>query len=164
MKDDGAGWLSPDEERAWRRLQLMQLQLTATLSHELAQNAGLSYQDYIVLAVLTAAPDARMRVTELGRTIGWEKSRVSHHISRMTERGYVTRERCETDQRGAFVVVSRKGHKAIVAAAPGHVAGVRRHFVDLLTPQQLATIRTVADTVLEHLAASCAEDGDHRGD
>ena len=163
MKDDGARWLSPEEEQAWRRLQLMHLQLTATLSHELAQDAGLSYQDYVVLAVLTAAPESRTRVTELGRTIGWEKSRVSHHISRMSERGYVTRERCETDQRGAFVVVTKKGHKAIEAAAPGHVAGVRRHFVDLLTPQQLATIGAVADTVLVHLAASCVDDeDDHR--
>jgi DNA-binding MarR family transcriptional regulator len=159
MKQD-ALWLSVEEEQAWRRLQLMHLQLTATLSHELAQTAGLSYPDYVVLAVLTGAPEARMRVTELGRTIGWEKSRVSHHISRMVERGYVTRERCQTDQRGAFVVVTKRGHKAIEAAAPGHVAGVRRHFVDLLTPEQLATIREVADAVLEHLAATCDEGAD----
>lgn len=148
-------WLDPDEREAWRNLQLMQFQLTATLSHELAETSGLSYQDYLVLAALTDRPQGRMRAFELGRELGWEKSRLSHHISRMVERGLVTREKCDTDQRGAFVVVTRQGRKAIEAAAPGHVAGVRRHFIDHVTPTQLRTLSTVARTVLGKLADAC---------
>ena len=133
----------------------MHLQLTGVLSHELAEQSGMSYQDYIVLAVLTGQPDGAMRAFELGREIGWEKSRLSHHISRMTERGYVTKRKCKTDQRGAFVVVTPKGRRAIEAAAPGHVAGVRRHFVDLLSAKELQTVAAVASAVLDHLAAEC---------
>jgi DNA-binding MarR family transcriptional regulator len=150
-------WLTKNEEEAWRRLQLMQLQLTATLARELAEDSGLSYQDYMVLAVLTARPDGRLRVLELARTLGWEKSRLSHHIARMVERGFVTRAKCETDQRGAYVVVTKQGRKAIEAAAPGHVAGVRRHFIDLLTPAQLETLGMIAGTVLDKLSEECGE-------
>ncbi len=150
MKD--VRWLGPDELEAWRRLALMQLQLTATLSRELAEASGLSYQDYLVLAALTDRPDGRMRAFELGRELGWEKSRLSHHVARMVERGLVRRQRCETDQRGAFVVVTKQGRKAIEAAAPGHVEGVRRHFIDLLTPGELETLSAVAGRVLDKLA------------
>jgi DNA-binding MarR family transcriptional regulator len=150
-------WLDEDEEQAWRRLQLMQLQLTATLGRELAADSGLSYQDYMVLVALTDRPEGRMRAFELGRELGWEKSRLSHHISRMVERGFVERQRCETDQRGAFVVVTKRGRQAIEAAAPGHVAGVRRHFIDLLSPAQLGSLRDVATTVLDGLADECGD-------
>ena len=144
-------WLDAKEHEAWRRLLLMHLQLTATLSRELAEASGLSYQDYLVLAALTDRPGGRMRAFELGRELGWEKSRLSHHIARMVERGLVRRERCEADQRGAFVVVTKRGRKAIEAAAPGHVEGVRRHFIDLLSPTELEALSTVAGRVLEKL-------------
>lgn len=148
-------WLTKDEELAWRRLQLMEFQLTARLSRELAHAAGMSYPDYLVLAVLTSRTGGRMRPNELGREIGWEKSRLSHHLSRMVERGLVSRERCETDQRGTVLAVTRKGRGAIKAAAPAHVAGVRRHFVDLLSAAELATVGAVAGRVLDHLARTC---------
>lgn len=148
-------WLDDDQLAAWRRLQLMQSQLTAALSRELAQNSGLAYQDYAVLATLTDRADGRIRAFELGRELGWEKSRVSHHISRMIERGLVTRERCGTDRRGAFIVITERGRHAIEAAAPEHVAGVRRRFIDLLTPAQLRTLSAIAATVLEGLAEEC---------
>ncbi len=144
-------WLDAKELEAWRRLLLMHLQLSATLSRELAEASGLSYPDYLVLAALTARPDGRMRAFELGGELGWEKSRLSHHIARMVERGLVRRERCETDQRGAFVVVTRQGRKAIEAAAPGHVEGVRRHFIDLLSADELDTLSAVAGRVLDEL-------------
>ena len=150
-------WLDENELEAWRRLQLMHLQLTAALSRELAGASALSYQDYLVLAALTDRPDGRMRAFELGRELGWEKSRLSHHVARMVERGLVRREKCETDQRGAFVIVTKQGHKAIEAAAPGHVEGVRRHFMDLLTPAELETLSTVARRVLDKLAGNTAE-------
>ena len=145
-------WLDPEELEAWKRLLLMHLQLTATLSRELAEASGLSYQDYLVLAALTDRPGGRMRAFELGRELGWEKSRLSHHVARMVERGLVRREKCETDQRGAFVAVTKKGRKAIEAAAPGHVEGVRRHFIDLLSPTELDTLSAVAGRVLDKLA------------
>lgn len=146
-------WLDATERDAWKHLSLMQLQLTARLGHELAAD-GLSYQDYLVLATLSDRPEGRMRVVELGRELGWEKSRASHHISRMAERGLVGKERCPTDQRGAFVVLTAEGERVIGAAAPAHVDAVRRHFIDLLTPEQVAVVDSIARTVLDGLSAT----------
>jgi len=143
-------WLTEEERRAWRNFSLMQLQLFALLGHELSAS-GLSYPDYLVLANLSDRDECQARMVELGHDLGWEKSRVSHHISRMERRGLVERARCPTDQRGFFVTMTDTGMAAIEAAAPGHVAVVRRHFVDLLTPEQLDTLDTIARTVLEHL-------------
>jgi len=145
-------WLSARQREAWRNLALMQLQLQAQLSRELSLH-GLSYQDYLVLASLSERDDGRERIVELGRELGWEKSRASHHISRMCERGLVEKQRCPTDQRGLFVNLTPEGRRAIAAAAPGHVASVRRHFIDLLSDRQLATMNAAAVTVLDHLAA-----------
>lgn len=125
----------------------MHLQLSAQLSRDLAPT-GLSYQDYLVMASLSGRAAGRTRVVELGDELGWEKSRISHHISRMCARGLVRKEPCETDQRGWFVVLTSEGHRAIRAAAPAHVASVRRYVIDVLSPDQLSAMGEVARTVL----------------
>ncbi len=143
-------WLDEEEIDAWRNLSLMQLQLGAFLSRSLA-NDGLSYQDYLVMADLSDRPDDQARLNELGHRLGWEKSRVSHHISRMQKRGLVAKTRCPTDRRGWFVTLTDHGRAAIARAAPAHVDAVCRQFIDLLTPEQLDTLNTVAQTVLANL-------------
>ena len=146
-------WLDEREERAWRALQFMQMRLTAELARQLVRDSDLSYQDYLVLVALTDAPDGRLRQFQLARDLGWEKSRLSHHITRMADRGLLTKERCDDDRRGAFVVVTETGRRAIAAAAPGHVAAVRHLFVDRLTPRQLDAIAVGAEAVLAGFAA-----------
>jgi DNA-binding MarR family transcriptional regulator len=89
-----------------------------------------------------------MRLFELAEVLGWEKSRLSHHIARMERRGLVTKERCDSDGRGAFAVVTDQGRAEIEAAAPGHVAEVRRLFIDHLTPAQLDTLADITEAVL----------------
>lgn len=150
----GVRWLDDREQRAWRALQLMEMRLTAELSRQLAADSGLSYQDYVVLVCLTDQPDGRMRAFELADDLSWEKSRLSHHIARMAERGLVSKERCGVDRRGAFVAVTDEGRRAIEAAAPGHVAEVRRLFLDHLTPAQLDSIGAAAEAVLAGLEAT----------
>jgi DNA-binding MarR family transcriptional regulator len=141
-------WLNEGEERAWRALQFMQMRLEGELARQLAADSGLSYSDYVVLVALTDRPDGRMRLFELAGALGWEKSRLSHHVARMAARGLVTKEKCDSDRRGAFVVVTKKGGKEIEAAAPGHVRTVRQLFVDRLTPDELEVIATAAEKVL----------------
>lgn len=148
---DPVPWLSPSELRAWRSLVLMQMQLEARLARQLLADSDLSYPDYQVLAALTDQPDGRMRLFEMGKVLGWEKSRLSHHIRRMTGRRLVNKEPCNSDKRGAYVVVTRHGQRVIEAAAPGHVSAVRQLFIDRLTPEQLATIGDAAETVLAAL-------------
>jgi DNA-binding MarR family transcriptional regulator len=144
-------WLDEREERAWRSLQFMQMRLEGALARQLAIESGLSYQDYVVLVALTDRSDGRMRLFELGQALGWEKSRLSHHVARMVGRGLVKKTPCETDRRGAYVAVTARGRREIAAAAAGHVAEVRRLFVDLLSPTQLDTIADAAETVLAAL-------------
>lgn len=144
-------WLSEGEERAWRALQFMQMRLEGELARQLASDSGLSYPDYVVLVALTDQPDGRMRIFELAGVLGWEQSRLSHHVARMAGRGLVKKEKCDADRRGAFVVVTKRGRKELETAAPGHVAAVRRLFVDQLTPKQLAAIGDAAEAVLAGL-------------
>jgi DNA-binding MarR family transcriptional regulator len=147
-----AKWLSGREERAWRALQFMQMRLEGELARQLAAESGLSYPDYLVLVALTDSEDGQLRSFELGEILGWEKSRLSHHVARMADRDLVKKVKCESDRRGAYVAVTRAGRRALEAAAPGHVAAVRRLFVDPLTAAQLDAIGDAAETVLAALS------------
>jgi DNA-binding MarR family transcriptional regulator len=130
----------------------MRRALDAQLNRELERNSGLSEPDYDVLSNLSETPGRRMRARDLGVLLQWSSSRLTHHIGRMERRGLVRREECADDGRGAIVALTDAGFASIEGAAPAHVAAVRRHFVDLLTDDQLATLRSISDTVLQHLA------------
>ena len=150
---DEIRWLSAREQRAWRALQSMNMRLDGELARQLARDSGLSYSDYVVLVALTDRPDRRMRLFELAECLDWEKSRLSHHLRRMAERGLIDKVTCDSDRRGAYVVATEHGLREIESAAPGHVAAVRRLFVDVLTPEQLDRIGEAADAVLARLDA-----------
>ncbi len=136
---------------------------TALLAHDLSAHSDLSYQDYVVLVALTDQPAGQMRLFQLGNALGWEKSRMSHQVSRMVERGLVEKSKCGSDRRGAFVAVTDTGREEIGAAAPSHLEAVRRLFVDRLTPSQLANVAEVCETVLAAVSdeerRACTEAG-----
>ncbi len=148
---DEPRWLDEREARAWRGLISMQTQLLRRLARQMQQDDGLSEADFEVLVRLSEAPDGRQRVFELGQATQWEKSRLSHHLSRMVQRGLVVRETCPTDSRGAFVRLTEAGRGAIEDAAPRHVAHVRRWFVDALSPEQLDALAGISEDVLAGL-------------
>ncbi|MDQ6796509.1 MAG: MarR family transcriptional regulator [Actinomycetota bacterium] len=144
-------WLSRREQRAWRTFLTMQRRLSGRVARELQRETGLSGADYEVLVNLSEAPEGRLRAFQLGMVTGWEKSRLSHHITRMEDRALVRRASCPTDNRGAYVVLTAEGRKAIEAAAPLHVEHVRRWFVDALTADQLDALADISDTILAEL-------------
>jgi DNA-binding MarR family transcriptional regulator len=148
-----APWLDAAEERAWRGFHAMRTQLLARLSRSLLEESGLSGADFEVLVAVSEAPGKRMRAVELGRALGWEKSRLSHQVTRMEARGLVCREECKNGSRGAEVVLTALGRRTIDAAAPMQLAQTRANFIDLLSPAQLRTLAEIADIVLEHLEA-----------
>jgi DNA-binding MarR family transcriptional regulator len=160
MLDDMAQtrWLDEREQAAWRAMLQMHSKLNAELARRLAAESSLSYPDYEVLVVLSDEPDGRLRLYEVGELLDWEKSRLSHHISRMADRGLVKKLRCETDRRGSFVALTPRGRRELEAAAPGHVAAVRELFIDRLTPAQLDTIAQAANGVLASLTMAPASD------
>lgn len=151
-------WLSEAEQRLWRRWLRVNALLPAILHRELQAESGLSLSDFEVLARLTDSPDGRVRVSDLARALQWEKSRVSHHVTRMERRGLVKREECADDGRGAFVVLSPGGLAAIDQAAPGHVRTVRRVVFDTLSQDDTEALAAVIDKVLARLEAAPAAD------
>ena len=104
--------------------------------------------DYEVLVHLTDDPAGRIRVTELAGLLQWERSRVSHHVTRMERRGMVEREACADDGRGAFVAITPAGRTAIEQAAPGHAQLVRGLVFDVLTAGDVRSLETVIDKLL----------------
>ncbi|MEV8340234.1 MarR family winged helix-turn-helix transcriptional regulator [Streptomyces niveus] len=144
-------WLTEAEQRAWQAYRRMFLLLNAQLARDLAQDSGLSDADYDVLSALAASPDRRRRVSELADRMLWSRSRLSHHLARMQQRGLVVREECATDGRGAVVVLTDEGTRTIEQAAPPHVESVRRHFIDLLSPEQIEAFATIGETVVGRL-------------
>ncbi len=152
-----SGWLTEDEQRAWRGLLQMTAQLNARMNRQLQNDFGMSLADYDVLVVLSEAPAGRLRVFEITDALAWEQSRVSHHLARMQRRGLIAREECVADARGAFVVLTETGRAAIERAAPAHVETVRELVFEGLSPDQLTALTAVTSRVLERLQASQPE-------
>jgi DNA-binding MarR family transcriptional regulator len=146
-----ARWLTAEEEYVWRRWMTLNTRLAATLERELHDDAGLSTPDFEVLVHLTDSREGRMRVTDLARLLQWERSRVSHHVTRMERRRLVQRAECVEDGRGAFIVITPQGRAAIEQAAPGHVNTVRRLVFDALSPEDVAAFGTVIEKALAQL-------------
>ncbi|PSK93002.1 MarR family transcriptional regulator [Haloactinopolyspora alba] len=144
-------WLDDEEQHAWRSYLRMNKLLEAALARELQADSQLSLPDFEVLVHLTDVPDARLRVSALARSLQWEKSRLSHQIARMARRGLVTREECPDDGRGAFVVVTPDGRRAIEEAAPPHVETVRQLFFDVLTDDDVKALTVLSERVLDRL-------------
>lgn len=144
-------WLDDGEARAWRGYLRMRTLLNAQIVRDLVREAGLSGPDYEVLSNLSEAQGRRARLGELAAHMAWSSSRLSHHITRMEQRGLVGRQGCAADGRGAFVALTDAGFRAIEAAAPGHIESVRRHLIDLLSRQQLAALADISETVVRRL-------------
>jgi DNA-binding MarR family transcriptional regulator len=155
-----ARWLSADEERLWRRWLLLNSRLAATLQREMQDDAGLSNSDFEVLVNLTDNPQGRLRVTDLATQMLWERSRLSHHVTRMERRGMVQRVECAEDGRGAFVAITPEGRTAIEGAAPGHVEAVRRLVFDVLRDEDATRLGTIVDQLLDRLDSDEARESD----
>jgi DNA-binding MarR family transcriptional regulator len=144
-------WLDARESHLWRSWLRVHQELTGVLADRINRASGLSAADYAVLVPLSESPDGMLRARELRREILWDRSRLSHHISRMEQRGLVVREECAEDARGAMVRMTDAGRAAIEGAAPGHVADARRYFLDLLSSDEIDVLSAVFDRVLTNL-------------
>jgi DNA-binding MarR family transcriptional regulator len=146
-------WLNPSELRAWRAFIDARHQVGVHLERGL-QESGLSGADYEVLALLSEHDGDRMPSQELRNALGWEKSRLSHQLRRMEKDGLISREPNPADARSSVVCLRPAGRATVEKAAPGHVADVRRNFIDLLTPAELDMLATLNERILAHLAAN----------
>jgi DNA-binding MarR family transcriptional regulator len=147
-------WLTPEQQLNWRAWLSASQLLNDRLSRELHEQHGLTMADYEILVRLSEATDRRLRMSDLAETTLSSRSRLSHQIDRMEKAGFVERQQCADDRRGAFAVMTEHGWQTLVAAAPDHVASVRRHLVDQLSPAEFAALGAACRQVAEHLDAS----------
>jgi DNA-binding MarR family transcriptional regulator len=148
MEEQG---LNGRELRAWRAFTEMQGLLMARIEQQLQADSGMSTADYAVLALLSEAPDGRLRPYELARIAGWEKSRLHHQLTRMSTRGLITRERFGS--RGMHAVITPQGFAKLKEAVPGHSQEVRRLFTGRLAPEQLDQFAGISATIIDNLKA-----------
>ena len=146
-------WLSSPEMRAWRAFVTASTRLQEAFDRDLAPH-GLSMPDYEVLAHLSEAPDRRLRMSELADISLISRSRLSHRMKVLEGAGWVTREMCVDDRRGFFAVMTEAGWQKIVAAAPDHVASVRRHLIDVLTTEELEVMAAAFEKVVAGLRSN----------
>lgn len=132
-------WLSASEQQAWRHFMTGARRLMDRLDQDL-KALGLNHDDYGVLVALSEADGDRMRMAELADLSVESRSRLSHHIGRLEARGLAVRETCPEDRRGTWAVLTPEGRATIESIAPHHVEGVRRHFLDLLSDEELRVI------------------------
>ncbi len=143
-------WLTADEQAAWRSYLRLAKMLMRQLDRDL-HAFGLTANDYEILVELSESPDHRLRMTELADLTAQSRSRLSHQVTRMEARGLVHRDACDGDKRGTFAVITQRGLAIIERVAPFHVESVRRHFIDRISPEQLAMLTEAYDPVLDTL-------------
>ena len=144
-------WLNQDEQQVWRAfLEATQLFFEA-IDRELQSESGMPHTYYEVLVRLSEAEGHRLRMSTLAERCLSSRSRLSHAVRRLEEIGWVRREACPTDARGAEAVLTDEGFAALSAAAPGHVASVRQHLFDQLTPEQVTQLGEISGALRDHL-------------
>ena len=143
--------------KAWRSYIIASRHLLEALDNDLTGH-DLSMPDYEILAQLSDAPDRRLRMSELAAITLLSRSRLSHRMKVMEKAGWVKREACPSDKRGYFAVMTPKGWKAIVAAAPEHVASVRERFVDHLSIEDQSAIAEIFSRIEESLRREVVKD------
>ena len=144
-------WLDADEQKAFLSLVAVAELLPGALDAQLRRDAGLTHFEYLVLAMLSEAPERTLRMTSLAQRTNATLPRLSHVVRRLEERGLVERFPCPEDGRATNARLTSAGWDTIVAAAPGHVDTVRRLALDPLTPTQVAQLRRISDALLEVL-------------
>ena len=140
-------WLDEDEQRAWRALLSMVATLQTGLDAQLQADAAMPHAYYELLVRLSEAPERSLRMSALAEASRSSRSRLSHAVGQLEQRGWVRRETCASDRRGQVAVLTDAGFAALKQAAPGHVAAVRELLLDRLTAAQVHQLRTIAAAV-----------------
>jgi len=149
-------WLSSEEQRAWRSYIESTKVLFDALDRQLQRDADMPHAYYEILVRLSEANDRSLRMSELADRTLSSRSRLSHAVARLEERGWVAREDCATDRRGQIARLTDAGYATLTAAAPGHVSAVREILIDQLTADQLDQLTAIGEAILEQTRGSDA--------
>jgi DNA-binding MarR family transcriptional regulator len=149
--------VSAQDWGVWRAFVTMHRHLARELDRRLQRDAGISQADFSVLATLAEAPHQRLRTGELAELLAWEKSRVSHQVSRMEGRDLVDRAECETDGRGTWVGLTDEGRRVLRGASGDHADAIRTLFFDHLHEDEKTAIAQAAKRVLDNLSPEACD-------
>jgi DNA-binding MarR family transcriptional regulator len=141
-------WLDDAELTAWVRLAAVLELLPGVLDSQLRRDADLTHFEYYVLAMLSEAPERTLRMTTLAQQTTATLPRLSHVVRKLEDRGLVERFPCPQDARATNARLTATGWKKVRETAPGHVATVRQHVIDALTPDQIVQLTAIADAIL----------------
>lgn len=145
-------WLTEPEQRAWRAYIEATTLLLDALDRAMQLDAGIPHAYYVILVRLSEAPDRSMRMSELADITRSSRSRLSHAVARLEDRGWIERVDCETDRRGQVAHLTDAGLGALQAAAPQHVATVRAAVIDRLTTEQVTQLEQIGGAIIDGLA------------
>jgi DNA-binding MarR family transcriptional regulator len=148
MSTPGPRWLSTEEQLAWRAFLQASQELFGAVEAQLQRAGGMPHTYYEILVRLSEAPGRSLRMSQLAEASASSKSRVSHAVARLEERGWVRRVDCPTDRRGQIAELTEDGYAALSEAAPGHVEQVRRSLFDALTPEQVRQLAAISAAIL----------------
>jgi DNA-binding MarR family transcriptional regulator len=143
--------LTSDQLATWRSFIEISNELTRLIAADLQDTASLSSGDYGVMLALSEADERTLRSSELAANMGWERSRLSHHLGRMEKRGLVVRAECLTDSRGAEVSLTDEGGRAFRRANAPHFRAIKRVFVDALDAEQLHALDGITNSLRRHV-------------
>jgi DNA-binding MarR family transcriptional regulator len=149
-----ARWLSNEEEAAWRTVAQVLVKLPWAVECQLQRDAGLSFIEYHALARLSEDQHHTLRLSELALLTNASLSRLSHLVTRLESRGLVRREADPADGRFTNAILTKTGHKLLVASAPGHVATVRSLVIDALDSAQLRQLHDACKQLLASIETS----------
>lgn len=144
-------WRDAAQRRAWLAYSRVQLRLSYEINRQLQADSNLSAADYDVLTALSGSSGGRLAISVLATRIGWERSRVSHHIKRMAARGLVASAHSTTDRRVTEVFCTGTGLRVLDEAAPGHVALVRRLFFGGLPAELVEPLTSALEDIYGHV-------------
>jgi DNA-binding MarR family transcriptional regulator len=146
-------WLSDSEQQSWRAYLESTKILFDLLDRQLQRDSNMPHAYWEILVRLGEVDGRSMRMSELADATRSSRSRLSHAVARLEERGWVERHNCETDRRGQLAVLTDAGYAVLAEAAPGHVATVRKLLVDELGDDDFAELGRISERVLAHLEA-----------
>jgi DNA-binding MarR family transcriptional regulator len=149
VPDEETRWLSADEQQAWRAFLTACHTLFGAVDGQLLHDSDIPHGYYEILVRLSEAPGRALRMTQLAEASTSSKSRLSHAVARMQERGWVQRTDCATDRRGQVCQLTDQGMAVLAAAAPGHVGQVRRSLIDRLTPEQVEQLHAISQAIVD---------------
>jgi DNA-binding MarR family transcriptional regulator len=149
-------WLTDSEQRAWRAYLESSKILFDALDRQLQREADMPHAYFEILVRLSETEGWALRMSELATQTGSSRSRLSHAVARLEERGWVEREDCLTDRRGQIAKLTDAGYEVLRGAAPGHVGAVRNYLIEALDDEQLGQLTTIGEAIIAKVAAGAA--------